>query len=301
MLSFSLNSLLVFCAVAKFGSFSKAAEALFMTQPGVSNHVKQLEAQIGKKLIVRGKNGIHLTGEGKTVFKYAERIDSLAEELERYIRNVKKEESVVLRIAITTVYSKVLIPTLLGSFIRNYPNVTIKLDLANTQEMLGKVLKGEVDCAILANAKRSKRIEVVPLVREELVLITDKAHPLSAYETVSLKEIAKFPLIMREEGSATRKVVLQAFESLRIKPSIVFEVKSTEFIKEWVMEGRGISILINRAISEEEKKHMNVIKIEEPLYLEVSIVFLKSNRTNHAIERFVNHIEELKSKSLLCS
>ncbi|MCX7857485.1 MAG: LysR family transcriptional regulator [Deltaproteobacteria bacterium] len=301
MHSYSLNSLIVFYTVAKLGSFSKAAETLFMTQPGVSNHIKQLEAQVGRRLILRGKNGIHLTGEGKIVFKYAERIESCAEELDRFIKHIRKEETPILRIATTTVYSKVFVPTVLGSFVKSYPNVTVKLDLANTEEMLGKVLREEVDVAIVANPRKSKRIEVVPLVREELVLITDRKHPLAKLDTVSLKEVSKYPLIMREEGSATRSVVLQAFESMGIKPSIVFEVKSTEFIKEWVIEGRGISILIERAISEDERKQVKIIKLIEPLYLEVAVVFLKSNRVNHAIERFVNHIEELKSKSLVCS
>lgn len=301
MLSFSINSLLVFYTVARLGSFSKAAESLCMTQPGVSNHVKQLESQIGNKLIIRGKDGLKLTEEGKTVYRYAEKIGEVVERLQKYVWSVKKDSGPILRIATTPVYSKAFVPSVIGSFVRSFSSITVKLDLANTEEMLEKVIKGEIDVAILANPRKNKRIEVVPLVQEELVLITDKNHPLSRLSSVSLREIANYPLIMREKGSATRRVVLEAFDSLGIKPSILFEVKSTEFIKEWVSEGRGISILIKRAVSEDEKKSLSIVKIEEPLYLEVSAVFLKANRTNDAIEKFVNHIFELRSGSLICS
>jgi DNA-binding transcriptional LysR family regulator len=301
MFSYSLTSLLVFSTVARLNSFSKAAEALFITQPGVSNHIKQLESQIGRKLLLRTKNGVRLTGEGKAVLRYAEKIESLAQDLEKAIRLMKNGEPQVLKMATTTVYSKVFVPTVLGGFVKSYPKITVKLDLANTEEMLEKVMKGEVDIAIVANPRASKRMEIIPIVKEELVLITDGKHPLSKRESVSLKEIAEYPLIMREEGSATRRVALEAFESVGAKPSIIFDVKSTEFIKEWVIEGRGISILIKRAISEEEKKHLRIVQIKEPLFLEVCMVFLKSNRTNHAIDLFVSYIDDLKSKFSVCA
>lgn len=301
MLSFSLNSLLVFYTVAKLGSFSKAAETLFMTQPGVSNHVKQLESQVGKKLIERGKDRITLTPVGKIVFRYAERIERCASELNSLIQSTKSKEPSVLKIATTTVYSKVFVPSVLGTFVRNYPNVTVKLDLANTEEMMAKVMKGEVDVAIVANPKKSRRLEIAPLVKEEMVLITDMKHPLSKSDSVSLREIANYPLIMREEGSATRRVVIEGFESIGVKPSIVFEVKSTEFIKEWVLEGRGISILIRRAITDSELDRIKVVKIKEPLFLEVCVVFLKSNRNNPAIQRFLMHIDEMRARDLICS
>ncbi len=301
MLTFSLNSLIVFYNVAKMKSFSKAAELLFMTQPGVSNHIKQLEAQVGRKLLVRGRDGIELTKEGKAIFRYAEKIMDLSGKVQKFIWDMRKGENPVLKISATPVYSRVFVPSLIGTFVKEYPNVVVKVDLSNSEEMIGKLTRGEVDAAIVANPKKSKRIDIIPLLREELVLITDRAHPLSKFESVSLKDIAKYPLVMREEGSATRRVALEAFRSKGIEPSIVFEVKSTEFIKEWVAEGRGVSIVIKRVVSDEEKAKISLVRIEEPLYLEVSMVFLKANRTNHVLERFINHIQMLRSKSLLCS
>ncbi|MGZ3653845.1 MAG: LysR substrate-binding domain-containing protein, partial [Bdellovibrionota bacterium] len=88
------------------------------------------------------------------------------------------------------------------------------------------------------------KIQAFPFVREELFLITPKKHPLARKEAVSLGEIRPYPFIIREEGSATRGVVLAAFSKMNIAPSVLMEAKSTEFIKEWVSQGKGVSILI---------------------------------------------------------
>ena len=106
MFSYSLNSLLVFYEVIKQRSFSKAAEVLFMTQPGVSNHVAQLEAQIGRALLKRERGKFQLTKEGRIIFKYAEKIESVARELEHTMRCMQKDIKPLFRIGAPPVYSE---------------------------------------------------------------------------------------------------------------------------------------------------------------------------------------------------
>lgn len=300
MFSFSFNSILVFSTVVKSNSFSKAAKKLFITQPAVSNHIKELENQIGLKLIERGKNGITLTREGRLIYKYAEKMEGIAMELEKSIKSMRKELRFFLRIATTPVYSRVIVPSILSEFVRNYPEISIKIDLLNSEDMIKKILSAEIDVAIVANPSLSKKISSIPLIKEELVLIAPLAHPLAKCEAVSLLDVAPYPLILREEGSATRKTVLSAFSAMKISPSILLEVKSTEFIKEWVIQGRGLSILIRRAIQGEEERYLKVIPLKEKLYLEVCLIFLKSSKFNYAIQRFIEHIRYLQSQSLIC-
>ena len=290
MYSYSLNSLIVFYEVAKLRSFSKAAEMLCLTQPGVSNHIAQLEAQAGRPLLKREKGTIELTPEGKVILKYAERIVRIAEELEKRIKNIQEEVIPHLNVGTTPTYSRAIMPELLGSFQKAFPQVMIKLDTGSSEEMEKTLISGHNDIVIVANPTLSRKLRAIPFLKEELVLITPQDHILSRKESISLREIKDHPLILREEGSATRKVVLSALKSMRITPSVLMEAKSTDFIKEWVSKGKGISVLINRSILEDEKRHLMIIPLSPPLLLEISILFLKSMKYNMWVQKFTEHM-----------
>jgi DNA-binding transcriptional LysR family regulator len=290
MYSYSLNSLIVFYEVVQLKSFSKAAEVLCLTQPGVSNHIAQLEVQTGRSLLKREKGTIELTPEGRVIFKYAERIVRVTEELEKRIKSMHEEVKPHLNVGTTPTYSKAIMPELLGSFQKAFPQVMIKLDTGSSEEMEKTLLSGHNDIVIVANPTLSKKLHAIPFLKEELVLITSKDHILSKKESISLREIKNYPLILREEGSATRKVVLSALKSMRIIPSVLIEVKSTEFIKEWVSKGKGISVLIKRSILEDEKRDLKIISLVPPLLLEISILFLKSMKYNIWIQKFIDHL-----------
>ena len=290
MYSYSLNSLIVFYEVVQLKSFSKAAEVLCLTQPGVSNHIAQLEVQAGRLLLKREKGAIELTPEGKVIFKYAERIVRIAGDLEKRIKSMREEVKPHLNVGTTPTYSKAIMPELLGSFQKAFPQVMIKLDTGSSEEMEKTLLSGRNDIVIVANPTLSKKLHAIPFLKEELVLITSKDHILSNKESISLREIKNYPLILREEGSATRKVVLTALKSMRITPSVLIEVKSTEFIKEWVSKGKGISVLIKRSILEDEKRDLKIIPLVPSLLLEISILFLKSMKYNTWIQKFIDHL-----------
>jgi DNA-binding transcriptional LysR family regulator len=292
MYSYSLNSLVVFYEVVQLKSFSKAAEVLCLTQPGVSNHISQLEVQTGRSLLKREKGTIELTPEGKVIFKYAERIVKITEELEKRIKSMDEEVKPHLNVGTTTIYSRAIMPELLGSFQKAFPQVMIKLDTGSSEEMENTLVSGHNDIVIVANPKISKKLHVIPFLKEELVLITSKDHALSNKESVSLREIKDYPLIIREEGSATRKVVLSALKSMRIAPSVLIEVKSTEFIKEWVSKGKGISVLVKRSILEDEKRRLKMIPLAPSLLLEISILFLKSMKYNIWIQKFTDYMRD---------
>ena len=297
MFSYSFNSLIVFYEVVKKGSFSKAAEALLMSQPGVSNHITQFEAQIGKRLLRREKGELKLTREGKIIFRYAERIDTTARELESMIGTIRKDPKPLLKIGTTVVYSNVIMPAIIGGFQKANPSIGIKLDVGSSEEMVKTVLAMENDVVVTADPAHSKKLHVLPLASEALVLITPHDHPLSKSDSVSLREIEGYPLVIREEGSSTRNVLLTALESMQVKPSALFEVRSTGFIKEWVSQGKGLSVLVRRAIFEEELKHLKMIPLKEPISLEVAVVFLKSRKYDASIQKFVDYLKDLKTKS----
>ncbi|OPY65811.1 MAG: HTH-type transcriptional activator CmpR [Syntrophorhabdaceae bacterium PtaU1.Bin034] len=293
MLHFSLNSLIVFSTVVKLKSFSKAADVLCMTQPGVSHHVAQLEAQTGIKLINRENGAFTLTKEGRTVYKYAERIGAITWELDDKILAIRKNREPSLSIGTTINYARNIMPFIVGGFQRRAPNIAIKLDSGPSIEMEKTLLSGRNDVIIVAHQHLSKKIQAFPFVNEELMLITAKNHALAKRKAVSLADISPYPFIIREDGSATRSVVLDAFSRLNILPSVLTEANSTEFIKEWVSQGKGVSILIRRAVENEENDSLTVIPLLEPLFLQVSVAYLKSKKYDHTVLAFIAYLKEL--------
>jgi DNA-binding transcriptional LysR family regulator len=294
MFSYSFGSLIVFSRVVKYKSFSRAADALSMTQPGVSNHVAQLEAQAGFSLLKRERGRFELTKEGKVVYRYAQRIERIARELEDALRALHKEVRPLLRIGTVPTYSRIMMPYVLGGFQKAHNDIRIKLDVGSSHEMEKSLVTGHNDIIIVASLRGSTKMQAFPVLREELMLIAPNSHPLAQKKSVSLSEVKSYPLIIREEGSATREAVLTAFSALHITPSVLIEAKSTEFIKEWVSQGRGVSILIKRAVLGEEDKLLMPVPLREPLFLEVSVVYLKSKRYDALIQSFVEYVRQLK-------
>ena len=289
---FSLNSLLVFNEVAKHKSFSKAAEELFISQPAVTRHIKELELKVGMGLMQRGKGGFTLSEAGKILFKYTQKISYHLMDIENFLGNLQKDHHGLLKIGTTESYSKCLMPKLLSGFQSSFPSIKIALDVGNSEEIEKSLLAYKNDLGLIGVTKKSSKFESIPFLKEELVLIVSSGHPLSKEQKVSLREIEEYPFIIRAKGSTTRKILLQAFKEMDIHPSLLIEAGSSEFIKQWVSEGKGVSILVKRIVEEEEKRRVlkTVPLIEKP-YLEVAFLYLKEERSNPTIKTFVHYIE----------
>lgn len=295
----SLNSLLVFHEVAKHKSFSKAAEGLFISQPAVTKHIRNLELKVGMGLIQRGRGGFALTDVGKILFKCTQKISFHLMEIENVLGNLQKDHHGLLKIGTTESYSKCLMPKLLSGFQTSFSSIKIALDVGNSEEIEKNLLNYKNDLALIGITKVSSKFESIPFLREELVLIVSLTHPLAKRQTVSLKEIERFPLIIRAKGSTTRRILLQAFKDLDIHPSLLIEAGSSEFIKQWVSEGKGISVIVKRTVEDEEKRGIiKIVPLLEKLYLEVAFLYLKEERATPVIRTFIHYIEN-KGKKMI--
>jgi DNA-binding transcriptional LysR family regulator len=291
-LNASLNSFLVFHKVAKFRSFSRAAEELFISQPAVSKHIRGLEQKIGMGLIRRGREGFNLTEAGEILFKHTHKISSHLLEIENALGNLKKDHHGVLKIGTTESYSKCLMPKLLSEFQTSHPSIKIFLEVGNSEEIEKSLLVYKNDLGLIGVTKTSSKVETIPFLKEPLVLIVSPNHPLAKRKIVSLIELEGYPFIIRAKGSTTRRIVLEAFRDLNIRPSLLIEAGSSEFIKQWVSEGKGVSIIVKRIVEDEEKRGMlKPIPLAEKIYLEVVLLYLKEERSNPAIKAFVHFVE----------
>jgi DNA-binding transcriptional LysR family regulator len=292
-LNISLNSFVVFHEVAKFKSFSRAAEELFVSQPAVSKHIRQLEQQVGLGLIRRGRGGFNLTEAGEILFKHTHKFFFHLMEIENALSVLKIDHHGVLKIGTTESYSKCLMPKLLSEFQTSYPSVKITLEVGNSEEIEKSLLDYKNDIGLIGLVKASSKFESVPFLKEDLVLIVSPNHPLGKRKAVSLKEMEGYPFIIRAKGSTTRRILLHAFKEFDIHPSLLMEAGSSEFIKQWVSEGKGVSIIVERLGEDEEKRGMiKMIPLQEKLHLEVAALYLKEERTNPTIKAFVQHMEK---------
>src|SRR4030042_2850876 len=170
-LNASLNSFLVFHNVAKFKSFSRAADELFISQPAVSKHIRELEQKIGMGLIRRGRGGFDLTEAGQILFKHTHKISSALLEIENPLGNLKKDHHGVLKIGTTESYSKCLMPKLLSGFQTSHPSIKITLEVGNSEEIEKSLLVYKNDLGLIGVTKTSSKLETIPFLKEPLVLI----------------------------------------------------------------------------------------------------------------------------------
>ncbi len=291
-LNTSLNSILVFHEVAKRRSFSMAAEELYISQPAVSKHIRELEQKIGIGLIRRGRGGFHLTDAGEILFKHTHKISSHLLEIENALGVLKKDHHGVLKLGTTESYAKCLMPKLLSGFQASHPSIRITLEVGNSEEIEKSLLDYRNDIGLIAGVKASSRFELVPFLREELVLIVSPDHPLGRRKVVSLKEVKGYPFIIRAKGSTTRRILFNVFEKFDIHPSLLIETGSSEFIKQWVSEGKGVSVIVRRLGEDEQERGMiRMISLLEKLYLEVAVLYLKEERANPVIKAFTRYME----------
>ncbi|MGQ9647774.1 MAG: LysR substrate-binding domain-containing protein [Thermodesulfobacteriota bacterium] len=289
----SLNSLITFHGVAKHKSFSKAAEELFISQPAVTKHIRNLELKIGVRLIRRGRGEFALTEAGKILYRHTQKISSHLMEIENVLGTLQKDRHGFLRIGTTESYSKCLMPKLLSGFQTSFPAIKISLDVGNSEEIARNLSTYQNDLAVIGMTKVPSQFESIPFLKEELVLIVPPRHPLSRRKSVSLKELEGYPLIIRAKGSTTRRLLLQAFKELEVCPSLMVEANSSEFIKQWVSEGRGVSVIVNRIVEDEGKRGtIRIVPLAEKLCLDVFFLYLKEQRLNPAIRTFVGYMEE---------
>ena len=289
----SLNSLMTFYEVAKHKSFSKAAEELYISQPAVTKHIQNLELKVGMRLIQRGRGGFALTEAGKTLYRHTQKISSHLMEIEDVLGDLQKDHHGSLRIGTTESYSKCLMPKLLSGFQTSFPAIKISLDVGNSEEIEKNLSTYRNDLAVIGVTRASPKLKSIPFLKEELVLIVSPKHPLSKRKSVSLRELEAYPLIIRAKGSTTRRILLKAFKELEVRPSLLVEAGSSEFIKQWVSEGKGVSVIVKRIVEDEGKRGIvRIVPLTEKLYLEVAFLYLKEQRFNPAIKTFVQYMED---------
>ncbi len=282
----------VFHTVARLLSFTKAAESLHMTQPAVTFQVRQLEEYFNTRLFDRTHNRISLTEAGQRVYEYADRIFALYAEMENSVRDLTGEVSGVLLLGASTTIAEYMLPALLGDFKAKYPEVSIRLQVANTDGIVSMVENNVIDLGVVEAPVSNKNLVVENCRMDQMVLIVPPNHELAKKDTVPIKELTRYPYICREEGSGTREVMLEAVTEAGANPqdlNIVMELGSPEAVKGAVEAGMGISIL-SRATIEKELRlgSLIAVNLDTPLERPFSFVHQKQKFRLRAMEKLLD-------------
>ena len=247
----------VFNTVARLLSFTKAAEALHMTQPAVTFQVRQLEEHFDTRLFDRTHNRVTLTDVGQTVYEISERIFELYDEMDRRVKEMTGEVGGALNIGASMTIAENMLPALLGNFRQKHPDLAVRLKVGNTESVVSMVEHNVVDLAIVEGNVSNKNLLVETCRRDELVVIMPPDHELTTYAEngVPIEKLVNYPFICREEGSGTRDIVLShlASQGLAEGWDVCMELGSPEAIKGAVQAGMGLSIMSSAGITKELK------------------------------------------------
>lgn len=292
-----IHRLEVFCKVVELQSFTKAADAVTLTQPTVSEHIRALEEVLGEKLVDRLGREIQATPAGRILYRYAKDIIHLRDEAIQAIEKFKGNLSGSLLIGASTIPGTYILPQMVGSFKTVYPSIQVTLRIAGSSDIVDRVLEGVLEIGLIGARIEDRRIVLEEVFSDELLLVVYPEHPWARRATIALDEIASEPFILRERGSGTRIVMNELLESHGFSPSrlrVVAEMGNTEAVRQGIKARIGVSILSARAVAEDMARGtlfavpLNDVRFFRPFYL----ARRKNRQLSPLCAAFLRHLRE---------
>lgn len=282
--SVDLHHLRTFLAVADRGSFSRAAEALYVTQPAVSVTIKKMEAHYGTPLLDRLGKRVELTEAGRLLAGYARRMLTLGREAEGALAELKGLRTGRVVVAASTLPGTYLLPAALGAFSSRYPDISTTLAISHTQAAQKRVVDNEVDFGVIGEAENPPELTAVPYVDDELLLIVAPHHPLAQRSRVTLRDLRRQPFICRQPGSGTRQVIERQIADRWPDRRVRMEFGTVDAVKQAVMAGLGLAIVSKYAVElEVEAGRLRSFRLPQfGLRRTIDIVFRRDKRPSPA-------------------
>lgn len=249
-----LRRLEVFVKVAELGSFSRAAETLFLTQPTVSEHIRALEDELGVRLLDRLGRGAAPTPAGHLLLGYARRVLGLAREAQQAVDQFLGRLSGELVVGGSTIPGEYLLPALIGRFKAKYPEILVSLLIGSSRDVSEWVEDGRVEAGVVGAPPASRAVESRELMTDELVVAVSAEHPWATRKAVTLADVRAEPLVLRERGSGSRAALERALAEVGLDLGafrVAGTMGSTQAVKQAVRAGIGITLISKRAVEDE--------------------------------------------------
>ena len=262
-----LKFLEIFCKVVEERSFSNAAQALFLTQPTISSHIKAMEDEVGIRLLDRLGREVLPTKVGEVLYKYAREIVNLKTNAIQALDEFKGVVKGRLVIGGSTIPGEYILPEYIAQFKKAHPDIRVTLKIGDTQDIMDLLLDGSIEMGVVGSRTDDKKIECREFLNDELVLIASSSLFKDIEAKIDKKDLQHMPVIIREQGSGSRKTMEDILQRQGIdieNLNIVGEFGSTEAVKQAVKSGLGVSFVSRFAVKTEiQNKALKVISIKD--------------------------------------
>ncbi|MEO2237772.1 selenium metabolism-associated LysR family transcriptional regulator [Dorea sp. YH-dor226] len=297
----NLKQLEAFVQVAEGGSFSKAAKELFLTQPTISAHIAALEKELNVRLFVRNTKEVSMSDDGRELYQYARQIIDLQKKIEERFESGKDGGKHLITIAASTIPAQYLLPKVLIQFNEKYPQEQFKILETDSSKVVTQIVDHVADIGFTGTVLEKKHCRYIPFYKDELVIITpntEKYRKLQEESVGNIKWIMEEHIIMREEGSGTRKEAQKQLKHAGIVTDnlkIIASIENQETIKKSVRQGMGISVLSKLATADEvEAGFMLAFPIPKAdKGRDINLVYNKNYQLSRSAERFIKVVKEV--------
>ena len=256
----------IFRKVIELQSFSKAGESINLSQPTVSSHIRELESYFGCRLIDRMRKAALPTDAGRLLYDYSVKLLTLRDEAESAIVQFQGKVEGPLIVGGSTIPGGYILPKIVGQFGRLYPDASMALRLGDSKSVVEDILADKLDLGVVGAKVSNQKIMQEKLLDDQMQLIVPADHKWAKKKSVTVKALVKEPFIMREEGSGTRRAILDSLEkkgSSIEDINVIVEMGSAEAVREAIKSRIGVSILSTIAVADEIKAgQMKALKVE---------------------------------------
>ena len=285
-----------FVEVARRGNVSRAAEALFLTQPAITARLKALESGLGSKLFVRSSRGMKLSDAGRAFLPYAERTMTTVDEGRQLVTNLRQGNIGALVIAAAPAVSTYVLPEILRVFRTTHPKVRLGVKTGHTEEVLEMVLRGEAHVG-LGRPIRHPNIELIPVLDDEMLLVVSARHAFARRGKVRMDELAAERLILFDRTSSYHELTSSLFRQAGVVPTSTLELDNVEAAKKMVQQGLGVALLPRMALVVELKSgSLRPVKLIGAPPLSRPIVALRRKDAGEPIGPVAGFLETLKDE-----
>ena len=282
------EQLKAFLEVARSSSFSRAAEKLFRTQPAISSQIRALENEIGARLFDRSGGRVKLTSGGKLFLQYAEQALQSKRNIIRAVADLERIPQGDLIVSANEATCLYILPQVFAQFKQQYPRVAVSIARNERAGTLEAVLSQEVDFGAVSIPVNDQRLTVLPIHKDEMVVITPAGHPLSRSGKTGLEQIAAYPLLLPKQGR-TRDRLDQLFSKHQLKAHVSMELDSSELLKRFVAAGVGVGFLArSNTIADRKAGLLAVVELAEiNIERNLALVYRKDKMLSRAAEAFI--------------
>ncbi|MNZ62198.1 HTH-type transcriptional activator CmpR [compost metagenome] len=287
-MSVSHAQLKAFHAVAVHGSFTRAAERLFLTQPAVSDQVRKLEERFGVLLFHRNKRSVRLTELGERLLAVTQRLFVIEAEAQELLAASSALQTGNLTLAVDAAVH--LLPQV-ARFCQRHPGIRVRIETGNTDESLQALFDYQADLALLGRAVEDERLISITLRSDPIVAFVASSHPWAGRESIRLADLDDAPLVLREQGSVTRQTLEEEMHraGLRIRPAI--EVEGREAAREAVVAGIGVGVVSAAEFGSDSRVHALPI-IDCQRRMSETLVCLREQSSRRIVSTFLDVVRE---------